>query len=177
VAAGTATLTLAAAGNNTGSYLGALSQTSVHLRTSVSLSSAPTGGGTYVYVTGRRVGTNQEYRARLRFLANGTVGVAITRLAGTSTEVLVGKEVILSGMTYTPGTVLQVELDVSGTGSTQLAATVWANGTAQPATATVTGTDSTESLQAAGGVGLAAYLSGSSTAAVAVRFTALTATD
>jgi PKD repeat protein len=176
VSSGTATLDLAAAGNNTGSHLASVSQTQVDLRTSVSLSAAPTGGGTYVYVTGRRVGTNSEYRARLRFLANGTVGVAITRLTGTSTETLIGKEVILSGVTYTPGQALQVHLQVSGTGSTRLAATVWAGGKAEPATATVTGTDSTGSLQAAGGVGLAAYLSGSSTAPVSVRFSALTAT-
>jgi PKD repeat protein len=176
VVPGTATLNLAAAGNNTGSYLAGVLQTSVDLRTSVSLSAAPTGGGTFVYVTGRRVAAQQEYRARLRFLANGTVGVAVTRLAGSATETLVGGEVVVPGVTYMAGTALQLRLQVSGTGTTTVSATVWAAGAAEPATPTVTRTDTTASLQSPGGLALAAYQSGSSTAPVAVRFSALTAT-
>jgi hypothetical protein len=167
---------LDAAGNLTGSFLGAVSQTSADLTTTFSLSAAPTGSGASVYVTGRRVGTNLEYRARLRFLANGTVGLAFTKLAGSTSEVLVGSEVIVPGLTYTPGTALSVRVQISGTGTTQLAATVWAAGSAQPAAAQVIRTDSEAALQAAGGVGLSAYLSGSATAPLAVRFTALSVT-
>ena len=171
VADGAAVLALAA-GTNTGSYLGAVSQTSADVRTTMSLSSVPTGGGAMVYVKGRRVAANQEYQGRLRFLANGTVGVAVSRLAGTSTETLIGSEVLLPG-TYTPGTELNVRVQVSGTGTTELAVSVWAAGSAEPATPTVTRTDTTESLQAPGGVGLSAYLSGSATAPVQLRFTEL----
>ena len=175
VAPGTATMQLPTAGTNTGSHLAGVSQTRTDLRTSVSLSAAPTGGGTYVHVTGRRVAVNQEYRARLRFLADGRVAVGITRLAGTATEALVGTEVLVPGLTYRPGDVLQVRLRVTGTGTTDLAATVWAGAT-EPTAPTLTRTDTTASLQAAGGIGLAAYLTGSSTAPVAVRFGPVTAT-
>jgi PKD repeat protein len=176
VAPGAATLRLDAAGNLTGSYLGAVSQTSADVLTTFSLSAAPTGSGASVYVTGRRVGTNLEYRARLRFLANGTVGLAFTKLAGSSSEVLIGGEVIVPGLSYSPGAPLNVRVQVSGTGTTQLAATVWPAGSAQPGTATVTRTDTEATLQAAGGLGLSAYLSGSATAPLAVRFTTLSVT-
>jgi PKD repeat protein len=173
VAPGTGSLDLAV-GANTGSYLGAVQQTSVDLTTTMSLSATPTGGGASVYVTGRRVAANQEYRARLRFLASGQVMVGFTRLAGTSSEALVGTEVALPG-TYTPGTALTVRVQVSGTGTTTLAATVWPAGTAQPATATLTRTDATASLQAAGSIGVAGYLSSTATAPVSVRVTRFSA--
>jgi PKD repeat protein len=171
VNAGVATLDLPAAGNLTGSYLGQVSQTSADLLTSFSLSAPPTGGGVNVSLTGRRVGANLEYRARLRFLANGSVALAFTRLAGTSADALIGAEMVVPGLSYTPGTTLQVRVEVTGTGTTQLAATVWTAGSPEPASPTLTRTDTTASLQAAGGVGVLAYLSGSATAGTAVRFT------
>ena len=168
VAGGEATLNVGP-GNNTGSYLGGVSQTSADVRTRVSLSQLPTGGsGAYVYVTGRRVAAGQEYAGRVRVLPDGSVSVAITRTAGG--EAILGSVVALPGFTYTAGTALDVRLQVSGTAPTELALTVWPEGTAEPATPTLTRTDSTASLQAAGGVGLLAYLSGSATASLAVRF-------
>ncbi|RBY95121.1 radical SAM protein [Blastococcus sp. TF02-8] len=177
VAPGTATMALAAPGNLTGAYLGAVSQTSADLRTTVSLSAAPTGTGTAVYVTGRRVGANLEYRARLRFLPNGTVGVMMSRLAGSSTETAIGSEVIVPGLTYTPGQQLEVRVRAWGTGTTQLTASVWAAGATEPGTPTVSRSDATPELQAAGGVGLSAYLFGSATAPLDVRFTGFSVTQ
>ena len=129
-----------------------------------------------VYVGARRVDTNVAYQGRVRFLADGTVGVALVKQAGTSDDVLIGKEVVLTGLTYTSGTVLNVRVVATGTGATQLAATVWAAGTTEPTTPTVTGTDTTATLQAAGSVGLTAYLSGSATSSVDVRFSDITVT-
>ncbi|WP_448625444.1 PKD domain-containing protein [Geodermatophilus sp. URMC 64] len=176
VAPGAATLRLDAAGNVTGSYLGEVAETSADVLTTFSLSAAPTGGGASVYVTGRRVGTNLEYRARLRFLADGSVRLALTKLAGTSAEAVIGSEVTVPGLTYTPGTPLSVRVQVSGTGTTQLAATVWPAGSLEPGVQTVTRTDTEAALQAPGGPALSAYLSGSATAPLAVRFTGLSVT-
>ncbi|MEU2350286.1 PKD domain-containing protein [Modestobacter sp. NPDC049651] len=177
VTPGAANLRLDAAGNLTASYLGGVSQTSADLRTTVALSAVPTGGGTSVYVVGRRVGSNQEYRTRLRFLVNGTVGLTMTKLTGTSTEAFIGSEVIVPGLTYTPGTALKLRVQVSGTGTTQLAATVWADGQAEPASPTLTRTDTEALLQTPGGIGLAAYLSGSATAPAVVSFGPLAVTN
>jgi PKD repeat protein len=162
-------------GTNTGAYLGEVSQTSADVRTSFSLSATPTGGGAFVYVPVRRVETYQEYRARVRVLADGSVRVALTRFTGTSSETLLGGEVPVAGLTYAPGTVLNVRTQAEGTGTTALSVTVWPAGSAEPAEPTVSRTDSTEGLQTAGAVGLFGYLSGSATAPVAIRFTGFSA--
>jgi hypothetical protein len=164
-------------GTNTGSFLGGVSQTRADVQARLSLASVPTGGGSSVYVIGRRVAANQEYRARVRVLADGSVRVAMVRLSGTSDDVLIGAEVLVPGLTYTAGTELDVRVRVAGTGTTELAATVWKAGTAEPATPTLTRTDSTAALQAPGGVGLFTYLSGSATAPVEVRVAEFTAKE
>jgi hypothetical protein len=170
VTPGTAELRLDAAGNNTGSYLGAVSQTSADIRTVVSLSTAPTGNGTYVYVTGRRVAGQGEYRVRVRFLADGRVALALSRLTGT-TEAFPNGELIVPGLTYSANTPLNVHVQVYGTGTTQVRASVWTTGT-EPAAFQLSRTDTTAALQAAGGVGLNAHRPTGTTAVTAVRVTA-----
>ncbi len=164
---------------NTGSHLGTVGATDVDVRTAVSLSAVPSAGtGVYVYVTGRRVAANLEYRTQLRVLPGGGVTVAVTRLSGTSTDTVIGTATTLSGVTYTADTPLQVRFRLTGTGSgtTTLAATVWPAGTPEPTIPTVLRTDTTAALQAAGGVGLSSYLSASATGSVVVRLDDLVVT-
>jgi PKD repeat protein len=175
VAPGTATFSLVK-GTNTGSYLGSVSQTSADVQTAFSLSAVPTGGGTSVYIGARRVSDTLAYQGRVRVLADGSVHLALDRLPGTTDEVLIGPEITVPGLTYTPGMVLHVRVQASGTGTTQLAASLWVDGAAEPAAPLVSATDSTAELQVAGAVGLSAYLSGSATAPVDVRFTSFSAT-
>ena len=59
--------------------------------------------------------------------------------------------------------VLNVRFQVSGSGTTNLAAKVWKDGDVEPAGWTLSATDTTAGLQGVGGVGLWAYLSGSAT--------------
>ena len=175
VTPGVAELRLDAAGNNTGSYLGGVSRTDVDVRATFSLTEMPTGNGTYVYVTGRRVGTGQEYRARVRVQADGRIALAVSRLSG-GTEAFPGGEVVLPGLTYTAGSAVNVRVTVSGTGTTTVAATVWPAGSAQPAAPSITRTDTTAELQGAGTVGLAVHRPSGTTVATAVRFTGFTVT-
>jgi PKD repeat protein len=168
VAGGGAVLTVGP-GNNAGSHLGSVVQTAVDVRTTVSFSRTPANGtGAYAFITGRRVGT-ALYKARVRVLPTGEVGVALLREVD-GVETTLGTVVTLPGFTYTAGVPLQVHLRVTGTGSTSLELTVTPAGSAEPAVPTMVRADSTAGLQAAGSVGLAAYLSGSSTSPVAVRF-------
>jgi PKD repeat protein len=173
-ASGGATFNLAV-GTNTGSHLlGAVSSSSTEVSTNVTVASTPTGGGASVYVIGRRVNANgHEYRARLRFLANNTVRLALVRMVPG--EQLIGTEILLPG-TYTPGSLLNVKLRVTGTGTTALSATVWPSSATEPVVPSITRTDTTASLQAAGSVGLLAYLSASATSSLPVRFTSFVAT-
>jgi PKD repeat protein len=175
VSPGYGEMRLDAAGQNTGAYLGALAQTRTDLQTTVTATSAATGSGTYVYLTGRRVAGQGEYRVRLRLLPNGQVAVALSRLTGT-TEAFPGGETTVAGLTWAVGTPLAVDLQVLGAGTTTVQVTVWTAGTAQPATPTRSWTDTTAVLQATGGVGLAVHRPSDSTGVTALRFGPLTVT-
>jgi hypothetical protein len=172
VTPGVAELALPGAGNNTGSFLTGVSSTSTDVRTSFSLSSMPTGSGTYVYVTGRRVGAGAEYKVRVRVQADGQIGLTLERLSG-GTAAWPGGEVMVPGVTYAAGSTVNVRVQVSGTGTTQITGKVW-TGATEPAAPQLTRTDTTAGLQAAGGVGLAAYRPTSVTTATAVRFSSFT---
>jgi PKD repeat protein len=176
VTPGGAEMTLPAAGNNTGSWIGS-GFGDANVLTTFSLSSTPTGAGTYVYVTPRRVGAGLEYRSRVRVLPDGRVALALSRLSG-GTEAFPGGEVFVPGLTWTPGTGLNVRVVVtgSGTGTTQIATTVWAAGTTEPTAPQTVRTDTTATLQASGGVGLLVHRPGGTTAATTVRFTAFRVT-
>ncbi|WP_456600671.1 PKD domain-containing protein, partial [Blastococcus sp. SYSU DS0616] len=168
VTPGAATFELPGVRHNTGAYLDSVSQTSADVVTSFSPTTMPTGGGTYLYVTGRRVASGEEYRVRVRVLADGRVALALSRLTG-GTEAFPGGEVFVPGLTWTEGTSLLARVEVSGTGSTAITGRVWAEGAPEPEDPQLTATDSTPALQAAGSVGLTAHRPASTTAATAVR--------
>lgn len=174
VADGVGTVTLAAAGTGRSVWLGAVSRTDSDTAVTVSFDKVATGFGDFASVIGRRVATNQEYRARLR-VSGTSAYLALVRLSGSSTETLIGPETKL-GLVYAAGSKITVRLQVTGTGVTQLQAKAWLAGAAEPATWTVTGTDTTAALQAAGAVGLHTQLSSSVTnAPVVTSFTAFSA--
>ncbi|WP_231502635.1 PKD domain-containing protein [Blastococcus sp. URHD0036] len=169
VASGGAVLSLPTAGNETGAYLGSVAATAVDVRAAVSLSSAPTGTGTFVEIGGRRVGAGNEYTVRMRVAPDGGVFLALSRIVA-GTETFPGGETQVAGLTWTPGSVLQVRVRVTGTGTTTVTGAVWATGGTEPVTPQLSRTDTTAALQAPGTVGIGAYRPGSATAATAVRF-------
>ncbi|MGY1741109.1 MULTISPECIES: PKD domain-containing protein [unclassified Blastococcus] len=171
VTPGTAVLA-AGAGQTTASSLAAVSQPNADVTTTVTLDRAPTGGGLTLSVLGRRVSAGSDYELRVRFLADGSVRLGAVRQVN-GTETLIGAEVAMAGR-YTPGTPLQLRVQVSGSGTTTIQAKAW-TGTAEPAAWALSRTDTTAALQSPGGVGLEVYLSGSATAAVQARFTAFAA--
>ncbi|MGY1595207.1 PKD domain-containing protein [Geodermatophilus sp. SYSU D00708] len=176
VTPGTAVLGLPGAGNNTGAYLGDVSVTDADVRAKLALSAAPVGGPVSMYVVGRRVDAANEYAVNVKVAAGGQVSLLLSRVAG-NVEAWPGGEVVVPGLTYEAGTVLNVRVQVSGTGTTTVKATVWAEGSAEPATPQLTRTDTTAALQEAGSVGLSAYRAGSSTEATTVRVTGFEVTE
>jgi PKD repeat protein len=162
VTGGVGTQFLGAAGWNTSMALTGVSSTDTDLRTSVSLDKAATGGGTFVYVTGRKVATNSEYRATLRYRSDGRAVVALTAFKGSTAGVNLVGETLVPG-TIAAGAKLNVRLEVSGSGTSTIRAKVWADGTAEPTAWTVSATDTYAGLQAPGWVALGAYASGSTT--------------
>jgi PKD repeat protein len=134
----------------------------VRLQADLTLVQAATGGGAYVYLGGRQVGTD-DYRATLRFRSTGEVDLSLYRVVGGAETVLATQR--LAG-TYTPGTALTVRLEIEGTA---LRAKAWTAGTAEPAQWAVTATDTTASLQRPGALFLDVYTSATSSRGQVVR--------
>lgn len=125
---------------------------------------APTGGGLFVSALARQVGS-VAYEGRAWLSASGAVQAQLLQ-GGTTLQ-----SAVVSGLTYAPGQQLNLRVQAFGTSPTTLQAKVWAATQAEPAAWQVSVTDSTAALQAAGSVGLRAYLSGAATATpVTVRF-------
>jgi PKD repeat protein len=161
VSGGAGHLVVNTAGGSTWATLNGVSQTDVALEASLSLPTMPTGGGTYVYLVSRHVG-NSDYYTAVRFVADGRVQLQLTRrVAGVETTL---RLVTVPGITYTPGTVLQVRFDTSGTPTTTLQAKAWVAGSGEPTAWQATATDTTAALQRAGSIGIVSYVSGSATA-------------
>jgi hypothetical protein len=146
-------------------YLGGVSVLNSDAVVSVGTNAAPAGGawGQVAYLTARRVATNTEYRLRLRFPVGGGVKLSVVKVVGSTTEVQIGSEVTVAGLTYTPGAMYTIRFDVSGTSPTTLQAKVWAAGTTEPATWNLAVGDSEAALQAAGNPGVRVNLGGSAT--------------
>lgn len=156
---------------NAGPWAGlqAVSATDTDVRVKVSQDKIATGGGSFVGVIGRKVGTGNEYRAKLRIFANGTTSLYLTRLSAGAETTL--QSISIPGLTLVANDQVQIRLQVTGTNPTTLRAKVWRDGATEPADWQLTATDTTAALQAAGYVGLMSYLWGTATnAPVAVRF-------
>ncbi len=167
VGGGVARLNATAPGASRTATLDGVQQTNTELSATISLDRAATGGGTYVSLIGRRVGTNNDYRSKLRFNPNGTVSLILSRtLAGTETALQSVNA--LPGINYVPGAVLHVKVRVTGTGTTSIATKVWAGGTTEPAAWALQSTDTSAALQAAGSIGVQHYLSTTATSSPVV---------
>lgn len=173
VAEGAGRMVLPRAGTGASAFVPGLSSTStdVHVRTSVNR--LPDGAGTFVSLVGRRVGT-ADYRVKVKVMASGGVTVYLSRVDGTETTLAMAG---VPGLALDAGEQLHVRLQVSGTSPTALRARVWQDGAAEPAGWQVAATDASAALQAAGGVGVASYVSASATALpLTVTFDELVAT-
>jgi PKD repeat protein len=176
VATGAAALTLRTPTTQLAAWLGSTTRTDTDLRATFAVDRVPTGNGVYLDVAGRRVGANNEYRARLLMRATGDIDAGLTALRGSSTATDIQSVRRLTGVTYGAGTQLAVRFQVTGTNPTTLRLKVWPAGSAEPAAWQLTATDGGASLQAAGAVGVTAYLSGGATnAPVVLRMSGLSA--
>ncbi|RIJ51508.1 PKD domain-containing protein [Clavibacter lycopersici] len=159
---GAARLLVPAPGVTSGGTLDAVKQTAVDMRMDFSVDKAATGGGTFVYAIGRRVSNNNEYRAVVRLANNGTAAVSLVAHRNSGTATTIANEVRIPG-TIAAGTAVSVRTQVTGTSPTTIRAKVWIAGTAEPTAWNVQATDSSAGLQAAGGLGVLSYVSGSAT--------------
>ena len=159
-------VTVPVGSGRTGTLTG-VSGTDVRVTTDLSLAQAASGSGTYVSLMAR-VNGSTSYRAKLRYLSGGSLALSVGRFVnGTETTLATAN---VSGVTATPGLPLRLRLETEGTSPTTVRAKVWPVSGTEPATWTVTATDSTAALQSAGTAGLDLYISGSAAAASALAF-------
>ncbi|MCV2395824.1 PKD domain-containing protein, partial [Actinotalea sp. M2MS4P-6] len=150
---GSAGVQVLGAGQTGSAWLGGVSSDSTEVQVSFSADKVPSGGGAFVYVAARRVSATNYYGSRVRLRADGTVELYLT--AGNGTPV---SGVVVSGLTFAAGDQLQMRVQAQGTSPTTLRAKVWKVGTTEPTAWQLESTDSTASLQVAGGVGVSTYL-------------------
>ena len=168
VASGAGNIRMNTPGAGPSAYLNGVSSTSVSMLLDVSLDKPATGGGTYMTLVGRRVGTTGDYRANLRYQSNGTVQATFVRRTGTTDATLANLGGV-PGIAPAPGERLSARFEVVGTNPTQLRLKVWPAGTAEPSAWLLTASDATASHQAPGALGVTPYLSGSATNAPSWR--------
>jgi PKD repeat protein len=154
------------AGDGYTAYQSSVSSTTTEAAVLVTTDKAPTGGGQYVSVIGRRVSATVDYRAKVRMAAGGAVAVWLTRNQSGAETVL--SSATLAGVNYAVGDSLRVRLQVTGAAPTTLRVKVWENGTSEPGAWSLTSTDNTAGFQLPGSAGLYPYLSASTTNAPVV---------
>ena len=156
---------MATAGSGPAAFLNSVSAQNVDVTVDAMIDQVATGGGTQVSVAARHIGTS-DYRVKAKWNVGGAVTLSLTKVvAGTETTV---KAVTVSGLSATAGDTLRIRLQVSGNGTTTLNGKVWNAAAAEPAAFQVSTTDTTAALQAAGSIGVIAYLSSTATSAPVV---------
>ncbi|HZC69906.1 MAG TPA: PKD domain-containing protein [Jatrophihabitans sp.] len=159
VSGGVGRANLASAGASPSALLNGVSLTDVDAYVDSSVNAITTGGGATVSMLARHAGST-DYRLKLRYMPGGVAHLALSRVVNGSETVI--REVAIN-LTYQPGDVFRLRFQVTGTGTTSLSGTIWQVGSTPPANPQITATDSTASLQGAGGCGLVSSLSGSAT--------------
>ena len=160
VADGKGKVSMATAGSGYTALLNSVNTTTSDLSFDVSMDKAATGGGQYVSAIGRNVTGAGFYSAKVRILSTGAVQVYLLKTVG-GTETIFSSQTV-SGLTYAAGDTLKLRLQVTGNGTTALKVKLWSTGS-EPTAWTLSTTDTTAALQAAGAVGVSTYVSGSST--------------
>lgn len=160
-----ANLTMNVAGAGPSAFLTTVSAEDAVATVDVSFDKVPPSSGTYTSLAVRRIG-NSDYRVKARFLPTGT-SVTLVKVVN-NVETTLGTTNV-SALRYAVGDTVRVKIQAdSEAGSTVLGAKVWKTTGTEPTAWQVTANDSQAVLQAAGGVGFQAYLSGSATNAPVV---------
>jgi PKD repeat protein len=161
VASGAGQLRLNAAGAGPRVALESVSSASTEAFVKFTLDKVPNGGGAFVSVGARAIGTS-DYRAKVKIASNGALTLYLVKVVNGA-ETTLTSTALGSAYNFTVGSTLQVRVQAIGTAPTTVRAKVWKTTQTEPASWQQSTTDTTAGLQAAGGVGLVGYLSGSST--------------
>ena len=155
-------MVMATPGSGPRAVLGSVSSSDSDITASVVLDKNATGGGNFVSIAGRVVGT-AEYRTKVKIASNGALTLYLTKVTGGAETTLQTVNLPAASIKYEAGSKLWIRMQAAGVNATELKASTWLDGTTPPATWQISSTDNTADLQAPGGVGLVSYLAGSAT--------------
>jgi len=161
VGSGTGQIRMAAAGAGPRVALNSVSSASTSAIVKVSLDKIPNGGGGFVSLGVRTIGTT-DYRAKVKVASNGALTLYLVRVVNGA-ETTMTSTTLGAAFNYTVGSTLQIRAEATGVSPTTVRAKVWKTTQTEPGAWQLTTTDSNASLQTAGGVGLVTYLAGSAT--------------
>jgi hypothetical protein len=127
--------------------------------------------GSHVYVVARRSSgaVLSEYRARLRLTSTGQAWLRASRVVANGSEVGIGTEAQVAGVTVAPGSYVRLRFQAVGTAPTTLRLKAWSDGAPEPSAWGLVVTDAAAELQTAGAVGVRTYL-GTGTGVVPTTF-------
>lgn len=162
VSAGTARVTLPTPSTGRDMSL-PVAAASTDLTFTVAIDKPATGSGVYVAAAGRRVAGAGDYRAKLALRAGGSVALSLVRTSSTGAETTIAPAVTVPGASVTPGTPLEVRVQVTGSGPTTIRARAWSSAATEPTGWQVSATDATTGLQGPGVIAFNHYLSSSAT--------------
>ena len=147
-----------------GGYLAGILQDRTDLQLTVRRTTAFNRGAVTLSVLGRRVSSTQDYRLLTRLQSDGSVALALVRVA-EPTQVSGGQQQLSpTVILFSPSdqqqpeqaSPISIRLQVIGTAPTTLRAKVWQAGSSEPADWSLTATDTTPELQRPGSIGLIA---------------------
>ena len=142
--------------------LSAVKARNVEVKFRVRLDRMPGGAGVAVSALLRRDGANNEYRARARVNADGSVSLSVFRVRDGGVTQL-GADVRVPGLHMTTTSSLWIRARVRDSGPTRLRIKAWLGGSGQPHAWQLIRNDYGRDLTAAGTVGVRAYRSVSAT--------------
>jgi PKD repeat protein len=157
VTGGVGTIRAATAAAGPRIALESVSSTNTDVQVKVSMDKIADGGGSFVSVGARTIGTN-DYRAKVKVAANGALTLYLVKVVSNAETTLTSVN-LGSAFNYTSGSTLRIRVQATGTSPTTIRAKAWKTTQTEPAAWQLTTTDSTSGLQVAGGAGLATYLS------------------
>ncbi|MFT3970682.1 MAG: PKD domain-containing protein [Micropruina sp.] len=163
---------VAPVGSTRGVRLPTVSVADQTIRTELTLAPSASGSGTYVSVLGRINGSD-SYRAKIRYLAGGSVNLSLIRYTGSEVSLASSS---ISGLTVASGQYLSLRFELDGSSPTTLRAKLWPRDVSEPTAWTVTASDSTASLQQAGSLGIDVYPSSSAASPATAAFDRYTVT-
>lgn len=154
-------------GTERGAYLGSDLRDGSDASVAFSPGSAARSGGLSLFILGRRVNADADYRTVVTTGDRGNLVISLVRQQG-GTAIPLSNTVALLG-TPQPGAPIHLRMQTWGENPTTMRAKAWVGDGSEPGDWTVQTDDETPALQRPGAVGVSAAWSGSGSPVVAVQ--------